>query len=343
MIQNFISKLSPKEKKIGYIAAGFFILAVVDLIFIRPTMEKLKILDDEIKEEENVIKRDLRFLTYKDRILKENQDLNVYFSEGAKTEEEIIADFLKSIEILATESSINLIRVNPQDTKQKKGYIQYFADLECDGKLEDAMKFVHKIDVSNDLLKVVKLNLLPKRASADSVSATMTVMKVIVNASASAEEKELMIQAGSGFSQGSGSGAASSQGNNSGAGGGGGGGSSQGAASKDGTKSGEKASSGFSQGSGSGAASARGDNSSGGGGGGGGSSQGAASKDGTKSGEKASSGLTPRFAPKGQIGKPSSSADSSSEGEGDEPKPSLWESMMGKKGVAPEEEAGDEE
>lgn len=273
MIQNFISKFSPKEKKIFYIAAGVVILMVVDWIFIRPTMEKVKLLDEEIREEENIIKRDLRFLTYKDRILKENQDFSIYFSEEAKTEEEIIADFLKAIEILATESSVNLIRVNPQDTRQKKGYIQYFADLECDGKFEDVMKFVHKIDVSQDLLKVIKLNLAPKRASAEAVSATMAVMKVIVNAASSAEERELMA----------------------------------GAIARKSLEAG--------------------------------------SKDGVQGKAKGNSSLAPRFAPQGKEGK----KDLAAEEQGEDPKPSVWEKVMNKKGVAPEEEfvpeeeAGDEQ
>lgn len=196
MIQNFISKLSPQERKIFYIAACFIILALVDRIFFGPLTSKLKSLDEDIEQEKNVIKRDLRFLMYKDKILKENEELSIYYSKAPKTEEEIIADFLKAVEILATEAKINLIKVSPSETKPKKGYVEYYADLECDGPLENVAKFIHSIDSSKDLLKIVKMDLAPKKASANEISAVMSVVKFVIDVSSIEEEEKLLAAAG---------------------------------------------------------------------------------------------------------------------------------------------------
>ena len=131
MIQNFISKLSPKEKKIFYIAIIFVVIAFLDRLFLGPVMSRLHSIDSEIEQQKNAIKSDLRFLSYKDRILKENEDFGIYYTKKAQTEEEIIAAFLKKIEMFASESKVNLIKVSPSEAKQKKGYMEYYADLEC--------------------------------------------------------------------------------------------------------------------------------------------------------------------------------------------------------------------
>lgn len=179
---------------------AFVLMALLDRLFIGPTTSKLKSLDDEIAQQENVIKGDLRLLSYKNKILKENKSLAAFFMQKPQAEEEIIADFLKKIEVLATESKVNLAKVSPADSKPKKGFIEYYADLECDGTLENVAKFMYAINASSDLLKVVKFNLNPKKAGADEVVSNMTVTKVIIDAS-SIEEAERLINE---FASGSG-------------------------------------------------------------------------------------------------------------------------------------------
>src|SRR3989338_4832780 len=125
MLQNFFSRLSPQEKRIFYATVILLVVALFDRLFLGPATARLKSLDEEIKEEENVIKSNMRFLSFKDKILKENTTFAHYFVPKAKTEEEIIAAFLKKVEILSSEASVNLIRVNPSDSKQKTGFMEY--------------------------------------------------------------------------------------------------------------------------------------------------------------------------------------------------------------------------
>lgn len=193
MIQNFISKLSEKEKKILYITIVFVLLAFLDRLFVGPAMEKLKSLESEIESQENLIKRDLRFLSYKNKILRENEDLRKYYTLKSLSEEEIIAAFLKKIEMLASEAKVNLIRVSPSESRQRNGYTEYFATLECDGLLENVAKFAYTIDISGDLLKIVKLDMAPKKAGSDDVTATMAVSKIIIDASA-LKDAETLVQ-----------------------------------------------------------------------------------------------------------------------------------------------------
>ena len=184
MIQNFISKLSLNEKRVLYIAAALVVVAILDRVFLGPVTSRLNSLEEEIDQEKSVIKRDQRFLSYKDKILSENKEFSPYFANPSQTQEEIIAAFLKKIEMLASESKVNLARVTPAGSQQKTGYMEHYADLECDGELENISKFMYAIETSPDLLKIIKINISPKKAGSSEVRSTMTITKMIIDASA---------------------------------------------------------------------------------------------------------------------------------------------------------------
>jgi len=201
LLQKFYAKLSEKEKKVFYVAAGFVILAVFDFLFMQPVASKIKKIDIEIKEKTDTIKRDVRILSYKDKILKEQEDFRIYDTGEEKAEEEIIAGFLKTVENLVTESKVNLIKLNPGEVKPRKGFIEYYASLECEGKWEDVVTFMHKIETTNELLKIGQVNIAGKKTGPDQVGTTMTLVKLIIDpksigtAQAEGEDKELIPEA----------------------------------------------------------------------------------------------------------------------------------------------------
>lgn len=181
MINDFYSKLSDQEKKIFYVAVGIVLLMVLDRAFLGPVLSRMKSLDSEIVQQKNMIQRDLRFLSYEDRILKENEALKAYYDNRTKTVEEIIAVFLKNLEMMATQSKVNLIKVAPTDSQQKKGYVEYYASLECEGFFENLAAFMYAIDTSKDLLKIVKVSMGLKRASGEEILCNMVVAKIIID------------------------------------------------------------------------------------------------------------------------------------------------------------------
>src|SRR6185436_14269064 len=111
-------------------------------------------------------KRDVRVLSYKNKILKEQEDFKIYGTGEDKAEEEIIAGFLKTIENLVTESKVNLVKLNPGESKPRKGFVEYYANLECEGAWQDMVTFMHKIETTKELLKIDKVNIAGKKTSA---------------------------------------------------------------------------------------------------------------------------------------------------------------------------------
>lgn len=179
----FLAGLNDLQKKLLVAALVVLVIALFDRLLIGPTMTKLSSIDAEINREETDIKQDLRFLNYKDRITKEHQEIEPYFSTDIPTEEELISAFLKRIEGIAAESNVTIAKVTPSAGNSDGEYLRYQADLECSGKLPDIVTFMHRFNSANELMKVVKYSLFGKKADADdNIKASLTVEKIIVTA-----------------------------------------------------------------------------------------------------------------------------------------------------------------
>ena len=188
MITEFYEKLSAQEKKIFYVVLVLGVLALFDFLFVRPVGQKLVSLDEEIKATKRSIRQDMRFFAYKDKIFAEQKTLSIYAAEDSQIEEEITASFLKTIETLASRSNIHLSKLNTSESEVKRGYVRYFANLESDGRLQDMVNFIYRINTTKNLLKVVKFNMTENKASAENVNASMKITKLVMDSDAVKEE-----------------------------------------------------------------------------------------------------------------------------------------------------------
>lgn len=182
MIQKFYAKLSDKERMIFNVALCFVLLAFLDRLFFGPVLAKINSIDDEIQMQQTAIERDLRLLSYKDKIMKDNKAYGKFFTEKIADDDVVNAAFLQAVEKLATQSNVNLIKSTPTEKKQHKTFIEYYANLDCSGQLKDVVSFMHAVNASDELLKVSTFNMTPKRGAGNEVNASMTVVQVIVPA-----------------------------------------------------------------------------------------------------------------------------------------------------------------
>jgi hypothetical protein len=180
LIHNFVSKLSDNEKKIFYATVVIVLLALFDRLFLGPATDKLKSIGSDIEQEKTAVTQDMRLLSYEDKIMKENDIFSKFYTDTVEDDYVVNGKILSRIEALAKESKVNLVKSNPSEKKLNKDYIEYYATLDCVGTLEDVMTFMHMINSSDDLLKIVKYTMTPKRGT-DEVTASMTVMKMVIN------------------------------------------------------------------------------------------------------------------------------------------------------------------
>ena len=179
-ISKFISGLNEGQKKLLVITVVIVVAALFDRLLIAPTMSRLASIEEDITKEEASIKQDMHFLGYKDRIIKEGNEIAPYLTENMTTDEEMIAAFLKKIESLASQTKVTLIKVNPAPGEQDADYWKYQADLECSGDLADVVSFMHMVNSDSNLMKVLKFNFSSKKTDTDEIKATMTIEKIVV-------------------------------------------------------------------------------------------------------------------------------------------------------------------
>lgn len=181
MIQEFYEKLSDRERKILYITLAIIVGSLFDLLVIQDYSRKMKNFNEEIIEKRNSIKRDSRFLLYKDKILQEKEELKIYYADQVATDDEIKSDYNRIIEELSSESNIKILKIRPDEPVSKSGYILFSTDLECEGAFEDMIKFMHTIDSTSDLLKIIKFSMSSIKGKVESVKVSMKIAKLVVS------------------------------------------------------------------------------------------------------------------------------------------------------------------
>lgn len=181
MLKEFYNKLTNKEKRIFSIAACVLFVAMFDRLFLGPILDKISAINDKIERQEAIIKKDIRFLAYKDNIIKEQELFDRYFIKEVVDDDVVNNEMFKSIETLAKKSEVEIVKSANSKIERKKRFVEYYANIECVGSLENLLKFMHSINSTDTLLKIVRFNLSPKRGSADEITVSMTVVRMVIS------------------------------------------------------------------------------------------------------------------------------------------------------------------
>ncbi|MCA9401500.1 MAG: type 4a pilus biogenesis protein PilO [Candidatus Omnitrophica bacterium] len=180
MIQEFYSKLSSRGKIIFYITCVVVFAMLIDRIFYGPISSKTGQIQEEIKNQKISISHDKRILSYKSQIIKQAEVFDAYFTKTLKDDDEITRELLSVIEEVARSSEVSLIQNNAANVVKHKDYIEYYANVESVGPLEKIITFLHKINTTEDLIKVVNFNFSPKRGTDSDVAIVMKVKKMVI-------------------------------------------------------------------------------------------------------------------------------------------------------------------
>lgn len=180
VINKFISQLSDTEKKIFYFMLPVLILALYDRLLIAPVVNASKAVENKIVQEKSLIEADLKYLLYKDKIMYESESLQKYVSDMSIPEKDINRNLLGLIERMASESNINVVKNVPADSVDQELASIYSANLDCHGKFTDMIQFMHRVNTSEELTKITRLKLDPKRGDEANVTASMTISKMFL-------------------------------------------------------------------------------------------------------------------------------------------------------------------
>lgn len=191
MFNQFISKLNPLQRTIFFGAAIVLIIVLFYFLLLVPSLSRIKQIDASIVKQEDLIREDLKFLENKDVVEKEVAVFKNYYTNDVKAEDEVIASFLKQVELLGTQSNVQLSKISPAGHDYQKDYLKYFLTVDCSGSFENVTNFIYAVNNSKDLLKVEKMNLGASRGG-DNIQAGLTVSKMIIGADPSVDAKQFI-------------------------------------------------------------------------------------------------------------------------------------------------------
>lgn len=179
-LHQFINRLSKRERLISYGSIFFVTMAFLDGAIVSPAFLKISSLNKEIEETKLMIKKDLRFLTFKKRINEETERYASYFYEANSPEEEMNT-LLKMIEDFARKASVYLLYRKPAGFKSEEAQKKYYIDLTCEGIMTQIIDFLYQIESSDKILNVEKLIITPKSEGSRIAQCRITISKINIH------------------------------------------------------------------------------------------------------------------------------------------------------------------
>jgi Tfp pilus assembly protein PilO len=176
---SLVSRLSKREKIIFFITVFLVFSLIVNHLILTPALSRIEALDKEIKKQKESICESLLILSRKDRITAEHNGYTPYFEKEESKNEEPVS-FLKSIESLAKNSSVELLDIKPTLSQEKDLIKEYGASLSCEAPIEQIFVFLYSAGNLDQLLNVERINITPKADESNIVRCSMNVSKVLI-------------------------------------------------------------------------------------------------------------------------------------------------------------------
>ncbi|GEM_PF-1261830 len=170
-----MKQLNKKEKilAIGVVISLF--LYMFNGLIISPFQERLSKADQDIKQAQLLIRKNLELDQKKDSLLMENKRIERYLTLKGSDDEKMTV-ILSRIESEARKAGLIIIDMKPDTTAQKPKSmpVVYRIQLNAEAELNKVFNFVYNLENADILFKLEKLNLSVK-------DETVGIMKIEAN------------------------------------------------------------------------------------------------------------------------------------------------------------------
>lgn len=172
-------KIKKREKIIFFVVLGVIVIFLLEKIVFSNFRKKMRELNKKIKVQETAISKGLSIKKSKDKIVQEYKDYAKFLITDTQAQD-IIARFLKEMEKITQDSGLSVVNLAPEEKLiETPEYKEYRANLRLEGKMEQLLNFLKKVQDSALLIKVVKLNLASKDEQASLLRIDVAVSLVV--------------------------------------------------------------------------------------------------------------------------------------------------------------------
>lgn len=179
-INEFITKRSKREKIVLLVAVSIVGVALMDGLVIGPIASRLKKLDAAIETKKQEVRRDLRILSFSESILEEFEQYRKYFSEFEQTDEEIKAEYLRELEMLARVKEITIIDIETTEMRENPLVSEYQIEMKCEGSLGNVLTYINFLEESNFLFQIQGYELTPKSKDGSVMKVSLSISRLLI-------------------------------------------------------------------------------------------------------------------------------------------------------------------
>ncbi|OGW79808.1 MAG: hypothetical protein A3G33_02865 [Omnitrophica bacterium RIFCSPLOWO2_12_FULL_44_17] len=174
---------SPKLTKILFLVASAVVsFAIIYFLVLGPIFSQLNTMSAEIKAKSQTIKQNLRMLSMKNSIMRDNDKVANYLSEGNLSKEEIIAGHLHEVENLANMHQVTINKIESGNIAENPLCKKYEISVDCEGVLSDILAFMNDLEDSEYLFQITNYRLNPKTKQGTVIKAFLGVSRIVVSA-----------------------------------------------------------------------------------------------------------------------------------------------------------------
>ena len=176
----FVTKLTPREKKIFGVVVALLVLMMGYHGVWTPVAQKLGQLDDEIFAMEMKLRKAKTHIRQREDIVEESKKFPNLEQIDGGTDEEEIARLLNLIEQTARKDGVSLSDVKPQPVKSDKTTKRFEVELNAESALEQMISFIYDLEHSPELLKIERVDTSPKEENSPVLRSSFVVARVVM-------------------------------------------------------------------------------------------------------------------------------------------------------------------
>ncbi len=171
--------LYKRERNIVIIIAGIlFLLAVYSFVF-APLIEKLAFVNREIEGKELKLIKNKKILSREQPVADSYKKYEQYLKQNV-SDEQTMASILSDIEAVAHEVNIQVNDMKPRKVKRVDFYNSFAVEIECEGKLQEIIKFLYKLQNPPHLLRAEKVRLEKQVVSGATLKCYLLSTKILI-------------------------------------------------------------------------------------------------------------------------------------------------------------------
>ena len=179
MAKQFIANMSKREKKILMYSVIFMLIAFLDRGVISPVSEAMNFVEKEISTTTYEIEKNLRIVSQRERLEKEEKRYSSFSAEAGSEEEETAA-LLKEIETLASLYSVYVNDMKPLNRLTGGGVKKFVVSVSCEADMEPLITFMYAIENADQLLQISAFSIVPKSQQSSVAQCELLIHKIVI-------------------------------------------------------------------------------------------------------------------------------------------------------------------